>query len=209
MKRDEFSKITLGLKTAYPRFKFLESTEELDFWYRMLADIDFEIIKIAVYEHISTNIYPPSISELRKLCADKMFEPVKSYEKAFVEVMKAVSRYGMYNMDKAIESLDKLTSEAVKEIGFQNICLSENTDFIKSRFKSIYEKKAERIGHLRQLPRAITSCQEELMKLETNSENSTELKINIVYDTEPIPMPEHFKKQMNDFFKTDKFDIEK
>ncbi len=53
-----------------------------------LKDIPYEIAENAVMEHICTNIYPPNIAEIRKLCMERCKTPILSFDEAWGVVQK-------------------------------------------------------------------------------------------------------------------------
>ena len=70
MNKQEFAVIAVGIKSAYPASKILEDDASMNFWYRMLKDLNGKVVENAVMEHISTSVYPPNIAEIRKLCME-------------------------------------------------------------------------------------------------------------------------------------------
>jgi hypothetical protein len=56
----------------------------------------------------------------------------------------AIRKYGMYNIGPALASLDPLTRQAVEQVGFREICLSENISVERANFRMVYENLAER-----------------------------------------------------------------
>ena len=61
MNKQEFAVIAVGIKSAYPASKILEDDASMNFWYRMLKDLNGKVVENAVMEHISTSVYPPNI----------------------------------------------------------------------------------------------------------------------------------------------------
>ena len=60
--------------------------------------------------------------------------------------------FGFYDPEGALASLDELTREAAKRIGWQQICHSETPDVIRANFRIIYEALAKRKEKNTQLP---------------------------------------------------------
>ncbi len=82
MNKQQFATLAIGIKSAYPASKILEDKASMDFWYTMLEDMPYEIAENAVMEYICTNIYPPNIAQIRKLCAERCRKPVVSFDEA-------------------------------------------------------------------------------------------------------------------------------
>lgn len=152
MTKKEFSQLSIGLKAAYPRFQMLATDEEMTFWYTMLQDIDYKVAQNAALEHISTNIFPPSIAEIRKLCAERMKRPVLSFDEAWGVVVKARSQCGRDEPLKAYERMDELTLSVVKNLGWYQICTTMNDEATRANFREAYEAKVKKIQSDMQIP---------------------------------------------------------
>jgi len=176
--KKEFMAISIGLKAAYPRFTFLSTNEEMEFWYQLLQDIDYSVAHNGVLEHISTNIFPPSIAEIRELCTKRMFFPIKSFDDAWGDVVKAISAYGGDKPFEAYDTMDELTVGIVKNIGWYNICTSENPDTIRANFRMAYEAKAKEKQKNYQLPSFVAEQTKQL--IEQNIPLSEKIEQNVV-----------------------------
>jgi hypothetical protein len=155
MERSEFAKIAVAIKAAYPASKILEDDASRNFWYMMLKDMPYDIAENAVTEHICTNVYPPNIAEIRKLCTERCKPAVLSFDEAWGVVQKAISRYGWNYPDKAFEKMDQLTLSVVKNIGWTRLCQSENPTADRANFREAYEAKARKIQSEYQLPQFV------------------------------------------------------
>ena len=117
MDKQQFATLAIGIKSAYPASKILEDNASMDFWYMTLKDIPYEIAENAVMEHICTNIYPPNIAEIRKLCMERCKTPILSFDEAWGVVQKAMADYGWYHPQEAFATMDELTLAVVKNLG--------------------------------------------------------------------------------------------
>lgn len=152
MDKQQFATLTIGIKSAYPASKILEDNASMDFWYTMLKDIPYEIAENAVMEHICTNIYPPNIAEIRKLCVERCQRPVLSFDEAWGVVQKAMSTYDWRHPQEAFETMDELTLSVVKNLGWSRLCMSENSTADRANFREAYEAKAKKVQNNMQLP---------------------------------------------------------
>lgn len=141
MNKQQFATLAIGIKSAYPASKILEDNASMDFWYMTLKDIPYEIAENAVMEHICTNIYPPNIAEIRKLCMERCKTPILSFDEAWGVVQKAMSDYGWYHPQEAFATMDELTLAVVKNLGWSRLCQSENPTADRANFREAYEKK--------------------------------------------------------------------
>lgn len=155
MDKQQFATLAIGIKSAYPASKILEDNASMDFWYTMLKDIPYEIAENAVMEHICTNIYPPNIAEIRKLCVERCQRPVLSFDEAWGVVQRAMSTYGWYHPQEAFETMDELTLSVVKNLGWSRLCQSENPTADRANFREAYEAKAKAAQNSYQLPKFV------------------------------------------------------
>ncbi len=152
MDKQQFATISIGIKAAYPASKILEDTASMDFWYMMLKDIPYEVAENAVMEHICTNVFPPNIAEIRKLCMERLKARVLSFDEAWGVVQKAMSTYGWFHPQQAFETMDELTLSVVKNFGWSRLCQSEKPTDDKANFREAYEEKAMALQNNIQLP---------------------------------------------------------
>lgn len=152
MDKQQFATIAIGIKSAYPASKILEDNASMDFWYLMLKDIPYEVAENAVMEHICTNIFPPNIAEIRKLCMERCRRSALSFDEAWGVVQKAISTYGWHHPQEAFETMDELTLAVVKNLGWTRLCQSENLVADRANFREAYEARARALQDSDQLP---------------------------------------------------------
>lgn len=152
MNKQQFATLAIAIKSAYPASKILEDTASMDFWFMMLQDMDYKVAENAIAEHICTNIYPPNIAEIRKLCVERMQKPVLPFDEAWGVVQSAMRNYGFYNPQEAFATMDELTLSVVKNLGWSRLCQSENPTADRANFREVYEAKAKKVQNNMQLP---------------------------------------------------------
>lgn len=152
MTDQEFEKIALAIKAAYPNANVLPDKYAMKTWYRTLSDLDYKVAENAVLEHISTCVFPPSIAEIREKCAARLTPMVTDWGEAWEEVQIAIRKYGSYREEEAVASLSHLTAVAVRRMGFQNLCKSENTIADRAHFQRMYEGMLKEEKRQTQLP---------------------------------------------------------
>lgn len=152
MNKQEFAVIAVGIKSAYPASKILEDEASMNFWYRMLADLNGKVVENAVMEHISTSVYPPNIAEIRKLCMERCKPPVLSFDEAWGVVQKAMSEYGWYHPNEAFALMDDLTVSVVKNLGWSRLCQSENRQQTEPTSEKRMRQKAREAVNSNMLP---------------------------------------------------------
>ncbi len=155
MDKEQFATLAIGLKSAYPASKILEDNTSMDLWYVMLEDIPYEIAENAVMEHICTNIYPPNIAEIRKLCVEMCQRPVLSSDDAWGVVQRAMSSCGWNHPQEAFEIMDEITLSVVKNLGWSRLCHSANPTADRANFREAYEAKAKAVRNSNLLPKVV------------------------------------------------------
>lgn len=171
MEKQDFAKLIKGLKESYPNFKIVESKEGFDMWFLMLCDIPYPVLSKAVQKHIATNKYPPSIAEIRELATNSNSG---DWSQGWDLVRQSLRKFGYYRSDEAIEwlrSLDPITGEVARRLGYQELCLSENLNVERANFRMAYETTLHRSKLQQQLPPNLQDENQSMNKLVENIGN--------------------------------------
>lgn len=152
MNKKEFAIFAMALKTYFPRDNLLPTEEAMELWYRELRDISADVATVMLRKWVDTQKWPPTIAEIRTMCSEIAYGKFPEWSDGWREVTKAIGRYGYMQYDKAMDSLSPITRQAVKMIGWQDLCMSENPDIIRAQFRQVYEIVARREQEVRQLP---------------------------------------------------------
>ncbi len=155
MKKIEFATWVSALQTYFPRFNLLPNAEAIELWYRELGEMPFELLSAALRKWVNTERYPPSIAELRKICAEIVNGKPMDWGEAWTAVVKVIGRYGIYQEEKALASLPPLARQAASRIGWRDICMSENPDTFRAQFRQVFQICQQREIEDRQLPPAL------------------------------------------------------
>ena len=161
---DEFKVLVKALKSVYTKDNFLPDGESIKVWYSLLRDIPYKVLHTAIQKYVMTNKFPPTISELRELCAELTFGEQKDWGDGWEQVLIAIRRHGMYNEGAALESMDDLTRQCVERLGFKNICLSENISIDRANFRQLYQSLSERRKNDEVLPLSVKTKMAELLE---------------------------------------------
>lgn len=141
--KQEFATLVLAMQAMYGD-EFIETEEAMDVWFALLHDLDYQILSKALQKHMLTNKFKPTVAELREIYAGLICPVISDWSEGWEKVSRAIGHYGMYRTEEAMESFDEVTREAVKRLGFQNICLSENIVADRARFAEIYQAIQQR-----------------------------------------------------------------
>lgn len=144
MNIQEFATIASAIKAAYPNANLMPDKQSKEVWFTMLADLDYNICLAALKEHISTCKFAPTISEIREKCAGITSTQIYDWGDGWEQVKWAIRKYGMYQTEKALDSMDDITRRCVKRLGFKELCLSENVTADRANFRMIYEQVEKR-----------------------------------------------------------------
>jgi hypothetical protein len=120
----------------------LRPTAEL--WYRMLADLPYEVAKAALLKVLATAKYFPTVAEIREAAASIVLPGLPSPAEAWEMVGRVVRKYGYYREKEGLASLPPQVREAVRCIGWKEICLSEDIEVVRAQFFRVYEQYANR-----------------------------------------------------------------
>ena len=141
--KQEFATLVLAMQAMYGD-EFIGTEEAMDVWFALLHDLDYQILSKALQKHMLTNKFKPTVAELREIYAGLICPVISDWSEGWEQVSKAIGHYGVYRTEEAMESFDEVTREAVKRLGFQNICLSENIVADRARFAEIYQAIQQR-----------------------------------------------------------------
>ena len=144
MTKQEFSKWVMALKTFYPREQLLPNAQAIELWYQEA--------EAALRKWVATNKWAPTIAEIREMCVDVKREDAPDWSDGWAQVQHAIKRFGNYRANEAMASLDPITRETVRRLGFYNLCVSENPMSDRKQFRDTFEIMAKREQMRLQLP---------------------------------------------------------
>lgn len=128
---------------AFPNFKPSSLTPEV--YFRTLQDIPSDELKAGVLHCItqSGRAFAPSIGEIRGAVSDlrRASANVPSSYDAWQEVCRQIVNVGSYGTPAFSSPLIERT---VKNLGWRNLCMSENQVADRARFVQAYEQLMER-----------------------------------------------------------------
>ena len=145
MTKREFAIFAYALKAMYPNNdKLLPNDAARNLWYEMLRDIPFPVADAGLRKWAATEKWPPTIAEIRVFCVSAVAGELPDWGSAWRETTDAIGRYGYQGEDAAMAALSPMTREAVKRLGWRQLCVSENQEADRANFRMVYESLAER-----------------------------------------------------------------
>lgn len=152
MNKKEFATFAMALKTYFPKENLLPNSVAMDLWYMELQDLEYNVAQMALRKYVHINKFSPTIAELREIAAEITTEKVEDWGEGWKELQHAIRKFGIYRTQEALESLNGVTKDVVKRLGFKELCMSENPVADRARFKDIYEQLAKRKKVESQMP---------------------------------------------------------
>lgn len=135
-----WAQVVAALQTAYPTKGFLDSKAAISLWYQMLQDIPMQQVNDAAQRYIMEEHFPPTIADIRKRCFTQQAAALPDWEQGWGELMNAIHRYGYMREAEALASLNPITAETVKALGYQALCASENPEGDRISFREIHSR---------------------------------------------------------------------
>lgn len=135
---DEFKVLAKGLKCAYTSPNFLPDEYSIKVWYKFIGDLPCDLATACIEKYIATHAFPPTIADIRQSVAEMMVGTT-DWSESWKQVMRFISLYGLPNEAKAYETMDDITREAVKRLGWKNLCMSQNQTADRANYRMVYE----------------------------------------------------------------------
>ena len=132
-------------------------------WHIAMKDHDFKTVLLASEKYILTNKFPPTIADIREEVTKIKYPTPDNAEMKWLEVLEAVKKYGSYNEPDALASLDPMTRQAVKAIGYKTICMSEKIGVERAHFFKAYNGMSQRVHDENIIPQRIV---DQIMQLQ-------------------------------------------
>lgn len=142
MTKEEFAKFVSAIKAYYQGDNLFKHQEIIALWYAELQDIDYEMASRSLRRHVQTSPYVPKISDIRQGVAEIVTDD--DWSKGYADMMLAVRKFGYMQETLALESLDEITRETTRRIGWRSVCESDNPEVMRAQFRMIYEQIASK-----------------------------------------------------------------
>jgi len=155
MTQTEFDMIRAAIKAAWPGYMVMNDKYSIRFWYSMLGHLNFNVAENAVQQLAATSKYPPQISDILQKAAEMDGDVLEDPGVAWQLVMKAVRNYGSYRPKEAKESLPPVVRQAVEQIGYMEICTSDNITADRAHFFRVYETLRSRAMDAKKMPPSV------------------------------------------------------
>lgn len=138
MDRKQFAQIVMALKAYYSDPKYIATREATELWFRQLEDLDYKVCETAINKWVAVNSWPPKIADIRKTAFEVVKGDAIEWSESWEQVQRAIRYYGMYREVEAMLSLDDVTKQVVRRLGFKHLCLSDNLTADRANFRDIW-----------------------------------------------------------------------
>ena len=165
MEREQFKLLVKGMKAVYAQPTFIPDQDAFNMWYALMGDLPYEVASVAVKKYMMTNKFPPTVAELRELASGIVDGDPMTWGESWERALQAVRRFGSYNKEAALDSLDDLTRKCVESIGYLELCMSENIMVERAHYQKIFEVYAKREQQQKQIP---IGLQQAISRLQLN-----------------------------------------
>lgn len=144
MDKKEFAAFAMAVRTYYPRENILPNQQAMELWYRELKDIPAPVAEAALRKWVAINKWSPSIAEIREMTVNITEGEELTWGEGWERAVKAIRMYGIYSPREALDSLDPLTRRCVENLGYRELCISENPMADRANFRMVFETLAKR-----------------------------------------------------------------
>lgn len=113
----------------------------IDTYALLLEDIEYEHASAALRVLLQTRTWMPSVADIRATVLELNRGPVKPGGEAWGSVLAAMHAQGAYRTPGTdFVFYDPVTARCVQALGWQELCLSENTTADRARFIELYDQ---------------------------------------------------------------------
>lgn len=147
MNRQEASRLARVVLAAFPaQTAKLDHKRQEDIalaYESLLGDLTYEQCNAALRVLLQSSKWMPSVADIRATANELAAGPVKAGAEAWGLVLKAIGRYGSYRKPGVdFQFDDAATARCVAALGWEELCLSENSVSDRARFIEAYDQIA-------------------------------------------------------------------
>ena len=153
--KKDFIKAVEYLIAIYPEMeKQFNNQTTQSVWYELLGDIDGRTLLIAIKTYASTEKFAPKPSQIREM-ALLATRDTKDWTEGWHIVIRSMGKFGYYRESEALKWIaenDEIAAEAIRRLGYQNLCLAEDQVAIRANFRQAYNNQISKNKFYNQLP---------------------------------------------------------
>lgn len=143
MNAREAAHIVAAIAAAFPQWP--ASKETVAIYADLLGDLDYHTVKAALRDLLLTEDRWPTVASIRRSVANRAGVLAPSAAQAWAEITRQADEVGRTGRPCWSHPA---VAEAVKTIGWYDLCMSTNAETIRSQFMRIYEDSKGRYDRL-------------------------------------------------------------
>lgn len=179
MTREEFKVLVKGMRAIYTQATFIPDQDAFNMWYALIGDMSYEVCSVAIKKYMLTNKFPPTVADIREIAANVVNGDPLTWGESWEMALNAVRKYGSYNKQAALDSLDSITRKCVESIGYMELCMSENIMVERAHYQKIFDVFAKRQQTEKQIPLGL---QQAINRLQIKGMDGQPLQIGVSDD---------------------------
>lgn len=127
--------------------------DQVEVYYELLNDIPYSALKSACARAIQEqrDNWLPSVGLIRSFASETANGTLPNWSDEWDHVRQLVRTCGIYRKGDAMRAMTPVTQQAVRAIGWETICDSENISVQAGQFRMSYEQSAKREADLRRI----------------------------------------------------------
>ena len=133
MDKNQALQILAILTAAFPSTQIKKATAEI--YIEFLIVMDFNLTRAAAHRLITTAKFFPTIAEITE-AVEKFNPQLPGADQAWLEVMEQIRKTGYFGIP---QFMTPCIMDAVKTIGWTNLCTSEQIGVERAHFMKIYD----------------------------------------------------------------------
>ena len=134
-------------------------------WHLLLGDTPKKHGELALAKLAALNTFPPNANELLRVIAEIEYpDDSVGADEAWGIVLRAVREYGYNNGREAMDSMPPVVAQTVRDMGWLELCMSENISVDRGQFRRAYEARVQRRKDDIQLPAGLQKSIEAFQK---------------------------------------------
>lgn len=173
MEREQLLK---GLKYLGVAYNKDFTSDQATVWFDVFKDTDYTTFGKAIKRLVVTSKFLPTIADLRREIA-LLENPYLGLDalSEWEQVLSLIREHGFYKHEQAFKEMNPLTQNIVRQLGWSNLCSSENIVWLKKEFVDIFNNKQVWVERLEALPEPTMTLAELTQKAKEYHDQETKL----------------------------------
>ncbi len=143
----------VGIAVAnFPAMQERDMRPTAALWAKMLADVPYSVGEQALMYVLTTARFFPTVAEIREAVVKVTTPCALSPAEAWGEVELAIRCHGSYGEADAMRVMPPGVAVVARQMGWRDICVSENIDVVRGQFLRMYEIQQRREQERAMLP---------------------------------------------------------